>query len=85
MCVTMFCGFVVIGNSVAIWFLLSLEILHFDWLVNWLGPMVIEGTFRGIHRRMVYIHTYARQTRQVMFCYTEINTKNPFIQFMRNI
>ena len=29
-------------------FLLFLEILHFDWLVNWLGPMVLEGAL-GVH------------------------------------
>ena len=29
--------------SAATWYLSCLEILHFDWLVNWLGPMVLEG------------------------------------------
>ena len=35
------CGFVVSGNSIAMWFLLCLEILHFDWLVNCICPMVL--------------------------------------------
>ena len=36
-------------NSVAMWSVLCLEILHFDWLVNWLGPMLLEGALDGIH------------------------------------
>ena len=52
------CGFVVIGNTVAMRFLLCMEILHFDWLVDWLGPMVIEGAL-GVYTLgwPTYIHT----------------------------
>ena len=38
---------------------LSLEILHFDWLVNWLGNLGLEGAFGGIlgGGGLVYTHT----------------------------
>ena len=39
--------FLVTGNSVAMLFLLCLGILHFDWLVNWLDPMALEGALGG--------------------------------------
>ena len=54
------CGFVVSGNSVAMWFLLPLEILHFDRLVNWLGPIALEGALVDIHPRVVYINTHTQ-------------------------
>ena len=46
-------------------FLLCREILKFNWLVNWLGAMVQREHWGwvGIHPGVVYIHTYAKQTR----------------------
>ena len=51
-------------GSAAMWSLLCLEILHFDWLVNWLGNLVIEGNIGGVYwGGGVHIHTHTRQTR----------------------
>ena len=48
-------------DSAALWFLLCLEILHCDWLVNWLGNLVLEtgigGLYPGVSR---YIPTQDR-------------------------
>ena len=40
--------------------LLCLEILHFDWLVNWLGKLVLEGVTGGggYTLGVVYTHTH---------------------------
>ena len=49
------------GNSVAIWFLLCLEIQHFDWLENWLGPLVLEEAWGvSIPGRSIYKHMQDR-------------------------
>ena len=38
-------------------FLLCLEILHFDWLVNWLDNLVLEGGIGGI----LHVHWFSSQ------------------------
>ena len=43
------------------WYLLSLEFLLFDWLVNWLGNWVLEGHWGGVPCfGSTHIHTYDR-------------------------
>ena len=57
-------GFVVIGNSVAMWFLLCLEILHFDWLINWVGNWVLDGVIGwggGVYP-IFGLHTHKQKT-----------------------
>ena len=45
----------------AMWFLMRFEILYFDWLVIWLGSLVLEGSFGGYMVGSTYIHTRNRQ------------------------
>ena len=45
-----------------LWFLLCLEIPHFDWLVHCQGNLVLEGGL-GVNRVGVRIHTHAGQTK----------------------
>ena len=57
------CGFLVTGicmliGIVAMWFLLSLEILPFDWSVNWLGNSVPEGVYPPPGGPHTHTHTH---------------------------
>ena len=41
-------------------FSLCLKILHFYWLVNWLGNLVLEGVIGGYTLGVIYMHTHTQ-------------------------